>query len=39
MSKEVRRWPWNEYPDDEDRIEPYDETDEVRRKDDDYNDW
>ena len=39
VSEVRRRWPWNEYPDDEDRIEPYDETDEVRRKDDDFNDW
>ena len=40
MATEVRRrWPWNSYDEDEDRIEPYDELEDVKRRDDDFNDW
>ena len=34
-----RRWPWNSYDEEEERIEPYDELEDVKRKDDDFNDW
>lgn len=43
MNKETheinRRWPWNSYDEEEDMIVPYDELEDVKHKDDDYNDW
>ena len=37
--EQKRRWPWNVNNDDENFIEPYDETEDVRKKSNDFDEW
>ena len=39
MENEHRRWPWNDDRDEENEIEPYDETEDVRHRRHDWEDW